>query len=90
MGSKKLEESGLVLEDSPAGFGALITTVVADSPAHVAGLEAGHTIVSVDGALCPSGHKDVSKMIEAARSKKGSADLVVHLKKSKDDDEGHI
>ena len=57
-------QAGLGLEDSPAGYGALITSVLADSPAHVAGLEAGQTIVSVDGQLCPASHSAVAKMIE--------------------------
>lgn len=86
---KKTEDSGLTLEDSPAGFGAVITAIEPESPAHVGGLECGLTIVSVDEVLCVRGHKDVAKMIDAARSKKGSASLVCHLKKSKDDDD-HI
>ena len=86
-GGKKLEETGLSLEDSPAGFGALITDVEPDSPADVAGLEVGLTIASVDGTLCPAGASAVSKLIEATRSKKGSASLVCHLKKSSDENE---
>ena len=79
-GGKKLEESGLALQDSPAGFGALIVGVVPDSAAHVAGLEPGQTIVSIDGVLC-SGAAPTAKRIDAERSKKGVAALVCHLKK---------
>jgi len=89
-GGKKLEDSGLTLEDSPAGFGGLVVTVAEHSPAHVAGLEPGLTIVSVGGTLCHGNHKECEKMIAAARaSKAGCASLVCHLKKSKDEDE-HI
>mmetsp|Transcript_26519 Transcript_26519/g.53284 ORF Transcript_26519/g.53284 Transcript_26519/m.53284 type:complete len:244 (-) Transcript_26519:540-1271(-) len=86
---KKVEDSGLTLEDSPAGFGGVITAVEPDSPAHIAGLETGLTIVSVDEVLCPKGHKEVAKMIDGARVKNGCARLVCHLKKTKEDDD-HI
>lgn len=89
-GGKKVEDAGITLEDSPTELGALITNVASDSPADVAGLEAGMTIVSVDETLCPGSHKEVLKMINAARSKKGIASLVVHLKKDKNDEAEHI
>jgi membrane-associated protease RseP (regulator of RpoE activity) len=90
--SAQLEATGLLLEDSPAGYGALVTSVTPDSLAHISGVEAGVTIVSVDGALCEGdgvGAKGVAKMIDAARAKNGTAHLVAHLKKSKEDNE-HI
>ena len=82
----KLQEPGMVLEDSPAGFGAYISEVTAELPAHIAGLDAGLTIVSVDGVLCPAGHADVLKMIQTARANNGVANIVCHLKKDKDKD----
>ena len=80
----------MALGDSPNGYGALVVSVAPEAPAFIAGIEPGLTIVSVDGKLCKGGHKEVERMVEAARaSKKGCASLVCHLKKSKDDDE-HI
>lgn len=87
LGGKKLEETGLLLEDSPSGYGALVGSVLPDSPAHVAGLEAGLTIASVGDKLCVGGHREVAKMVDAELKKKGVANLVCHLKKSKDDDD---
>lgn len=86
----KLDEVGLRLEDSPSGYGALVASVEPDSPAHVAGIEAGLTIVSVDDTLCPASHASVLKMLDTARSKKGNASLVCHLKKSKEDEADHV
>jgi len=86
-GNKKVDDAGLGLEDSPAGYGAVVVSVTPDSPAHIAGLEPGLTIVSVDGTLCTGGTKEVLRMINAARAKKAAATVVCHLKKSKDDDE---
>ena len=90
LGGKPLEPTGLTLEDSPAGYGALIAAVTPDSLAHVAGLEPGLTIISVDGALCEGGAKPVAKLIDAARSKRGAASVVCHLKKSKEDEQDHV
>lgn len=90
-GGKKHEDTGLELQDSPNGYGALIVSVAPDSAAHVGGLEAGLTVISVDGKLCAGGAKDVTKMIDAARSKKSAASLVCHLPKgAKDDEAEHI
>lgn len=85
-GGKKLEHAGLTLEDSPAGFGALVNSVVPELPAHAGGLETGVTVVAVEDVLCPIGgsHVEVMKMIDAARAKKGSANIVCHLKKARD------
>lgn len=84
--TKKTEDNGLGLQDSPAGqFGAVVESVLDDSAAHVAGLVAGLTIVSIEGKLCMGGAKEANKMIAAAMSKKGSAGLVCHLPKNKDD-----
>ena len=84
-GGKKQEDSGLGVEDSPAGFGAIINFVARDSLAEVAGLEVGLAIVSVDGVLCPNA-KGATKMMNEARAKKGGASLVCHLKKTKEED----
>ena len=84
--SKKVDDSGLVLEDAANGYGATIVSIAPDSPAHLAGLEVGLTIVSISGMLCPPGHKDVAKMLDASRAKKGSALVVCHLKKDKEDE----
>lgn len=89
-GGKQLESTGLTLEDSPAGYGALIAAVAPDSLAAIAGLEVGLTIVSVDGTLCEGTAKSVGKLIDTSRSKKGMAGLLCHLKKSKEDDQEHI
>ena len=43
--------------------------------------------LQVDETLCPGSHKEVAKMINGVRDKKGTASLVVHLKKEKDDAE---
>jgi len=88
-GGKKLEDTGLGLEEAAGGVGAQITAVAPDSLAHVAGLEAGLTIVAVDGKLCLDS-KLVAKAIDTARSKKGCASLVCHLPKSKDDETEHV
>lgn len=89
-GKAKLEDTGLVLEDAPGGLGALVASVTPDSLASMHGFEAGLTIVAVGGELCNGSAKDVSKMIDAQRSKKGTASLLCHLKKTKDDDLNHI
>jgi len=88
-GSKKLEDTGLSLDDGAGGVGALITAVAADSLAHVGGLEAGLTIVAVDGKLSLDS-KQVVKAIDAARTKKGCASLVCHLPKTKEEEAEHI
>ena len=90
LGGKQLEPTGLTLEDSPGGYGALIAAVTPDSLAHVAGLEPGLTIVSVDGTLCEGGAKPAARLIDAARGKRGAASVVCHLKKNKDDEQDHI
>ena len=81
----KQEDSGLGVEDAPAGFGAIINFVARDSLAEVAGLEVGLAIVSVDGVLCPNA-KGATKMMNEARTKQGGASLVCHLKKTKEED----
>lgn len=81
-GSKKTEETGLGLQDSPRDhYGAVVSSVVEKSAAHVAGLAAGLTVVAVDEKLCMGGAREANKMIAAGIAKKGSASLVCHLPK---------
>lgn len=86
-GKKHLPDTGLTLETSPVGYGALIAAVMPELPAAVAGLTAGLTIVAVDGVLCGPDPKDVVEMIDAARQKKDYADITCHLKKAREGDE---
>jgi hypothetical protein len=62
-------------------YGAVVSSVVEESAAHVAGLVAGLTVVAVDEKLCMGGAREANKMIAAGIAKKGSASLVCHLPK---------